>query len=96
MKKDKSWKELNKSEKEKVGSTVAATGILMFWKSLTTAGKWSVFRWLFIAWFYFGFVVDSYEGEIWDLPNWMRIIIVIHIFIGGPIILYVFRNKFFK
>jgi len=47
-------------------------------------GKFSVVRWWILVWFYYGFVVDSYEGEFWHLPNWIRIIIVINLYIGGP------------
>tara|TARA_B110001452_G_C15140850_1_gene397229 strand:+ start:405 stop:614 length:210 start_codon:yes stop_codon:yes gene_type:complete len=57
-------------------------------------GKFSVVRWWILVWFYYGFVVDSYEGEFWHLPNWIRIIIVIHLYIGGPTYLYIFRKNF--
>tara|TARA_B100001758_G_C18005933_1_gene400541 strand:- start:25 stop:309 length:285 start_codon:yes stop_codon:yes gene_type:complete len=94
MSKDKNWSDLTKKEKDNAKATAAAAGCLIFWHSLTKAGKWSVARW-WIVYIIFYSYISELEISDWQLSQDLRPLFGFWI-IFGCIVLYKFRNKFFK
>ncbi len=86
----KKWSDLTKKEKDNAKARGIAGGCLIFWSFLTKAGKWSVVRWWVLAYIYFGGLHESR-----DVESFIKVICLCYLMIGGPLILYYFRDKFF-
>ena len=87
MSEDKKWDNLTRKQKNTAKNTAAAAGCLIFWGSLTRAGKWSLARWWIIYLIYYNYI----DGEIEPMPLPLFIWIIF-----GFFILYKFREKIFK
>ena len=90
MSKDKNWSDLTKKEKDNAKATAAAAGCLIFWHSLTKAGKWSVARW----WLGY-YLLAIIDARLFTNINLLGIITLPY-FLYGVAILIIFREKIFK
>ena len=91
MSKDKKWSDLTKKEKDNAKATAVAAGCLIFWQSLTKAGKWSIARW-WIGGYLMAFLYRIITGETPVIETWFTYLYMLY----GCIVLFIFRNKFFK